>query len=341
VNFNYFTLCFRLSFFTITTITTLVGKSSAFVSKIIRSNTLTQNTMAPPSQINAIRALPLAAGSRSHLLANGQRTPVGANEAGDRPVRTLALAAHTRGVLAGPCSRCAGERVVHFAECVVLPGYMQGKCTNCHYANDSRPCIMPASDDDNDSDDDDDDDDDASSPNNTAVPQVAPGGPIVDQVAPGINFNLALGRPRAWVDSLNNPAHDDGEISVSNPSVTTGDEEISAQERLGLLRGELVELDGKMAEMQWAREDLEEEIRKAEADVAAEEGEDEEDDEDEDARGWRVRRKQIEAKKGRGRKGKGWGNRRGGRGGGRGGGGGAGSASGARGPGAVGQLIAA
>jgi hypothetical protein len=154
--------------------------------------------MPPPSQINAIRALPLAAGSRSHLLANGQRIPVGPAEAGDRPVRTLALAAHTRGVLAGPCSRCAGEWVVHFAECVVLPGYMQGKCTNCHYANDSRPCIMPA-------DDDDEDDDDDASSGNTAVPQVAPGGPIVDQVAPSVQFNLALGRPRAWVDSLNNP----------------------------------------------------------------------------------------------------------------------------------------
>ena len=160
--------------------------------------------MPPPSQINAIRALPLAAGLRSHLLANGQRIPVGPQEAGDRPVRTLALAAHTRGVLAGPCSRCAGERAVHFAECVVLPGYMQGKCTNCHYANDGRPCIMPADSD----DDDEDDDDDASSSGNTAVPQVAPGGPIVDQVAPSTQFNLALGRLRAWVDSLNNPTHD-------------------------------------------------------------------------------------------------------------------------------------
>jgi hypothetical protein len=62
------------------------------------------------------------------------------------------------------------------------------------------------------------------------------------------------------VDSLNNPAHDDGEISVSNASVTTGDEEIGARERLGLLRGELAELDGRMVEMQWDREELEAEI---------------------------------------------------------------------------------
>jgi uncharacterized membrane protein YgcG len=287
--------------------------------------------MAPPSQINAIRALPLAAGSRSRLLANGQHVPVGPQEVGDRPVRTLALAAHTRGVLAGPCSRCAGERAVHFAECVVLAGYMQGKCTNCHYANDGRPCIMPADD-----DDDDDDDSSSSSSDNTTVPQVAPGGPIVDQVAPGIQFNLALGRPRAWVDSLNNPAHDDGEISVSNPSVTTGDEDIGARERLGWLRGELVELDGKMAEMQWNREELEAEIREAEAEVAAEEAEEEE----EDIRGPWVRQRRVGARKGRGGKGKGWGNRRGGGGGGRGGGlGGAGG--GARGPGAVGQLVTA
>jgi hypothetical protein len=219
--------------------------------------------MAPPSQIKAIHALPLATGSRSHLLPNGQHIPVGSREVGDRPVRTLALAAHTRGVLAGPCTRCAGERVVHFAECVVLPGYMQGKCTNCHYANDSRPCIMPADDDDNDNDDDDNDDDDNTpslSSNNIAIPQVAP----------GIQFNLALGRPLAWVESLNNPAHDDGEISVLNPSVTTGDEEVSAQERLGLLRGELVELDGRIEQMMWEREDLEAEIREEEAEVAAE-----------------------------------------------------------------------
>src|SRR5438045_3428613 len=71
----------------------------------------------------------------------------------------LTLTAHTHGVLAGPCTHCAGEQVVHFAECVVLPGYMQGKCTNCHYANDSQPCIMPADDDDNDDDDDDNDND--------------------------------------------------------------------------------------------------------------------------------------------------------------------------------------
>jgi hypothetical protein len=241
-------------------------------------------------------------------------------------VRSLALAAHTRGVLAGPCSRCAGERVVHFAECVVLAGYMQGKCTNCHYANDGRPCIMPAD------DDDDDDDDDASPSNNTTVPQVAPGGRIVDQVAPGNTFNLALGRPRAWVDSLNNPAHDDGEISVSNASVTTGDEEVSARERLVLLRGEMAELDGRMEEMQWDRNDLEEQIRAAEAEVAAEEEEGE--DDEEDVRGPRVRKKKVVAEKGKG-KGKGWGGRRGG------GRGSQGGAGGRRGPGAVGQLIEA
>ena len=196
-------------------------------------------------------------------------------------MRTLALAAHTRGVLAGPCTRCAGERVVHFAECVVLPGYMQGKCTNCHYANDSRPCIMPADDDHNDDDDDDNDDDDDDDDDDNA-PSLSSNNIAVPQVAPGIQFNLALGRPLAWVESLNNPAHDDGEISVLNPSVTTGDEEVSARERLGLLRGELVELDGRIEQMMWEREDLEAEIREAEAEVAAEE---EEEEEEEDVHG--------------------------------------------------------
>ena len=56
------------------------------------------------------------------------------------------------------------------------------------------------------------------------------------------------------MESLNNPAHDDGEISVLNPSVMTGDEEVSARERLGLLHGELVELDGRIEQMMWEQE---------------------------------------------------------------------------------------
>jgi DNA repair exonuclease SbcCD ATPase subunit len=87
----------------------------------------------------------------------------------------------------------------------------------------------------------------------------------------------SAGHALGWIPSTT-PAHDNREFSVSNASVTTGDEEISARERLGLLRGELAELDGKMEEMKWDREELEAEIQEAEAEAAAEEAEEEEED---------------------------------------------------------------
>ena len=69
--------------------------------------------------------------------------------------------------------------------------------------------------------------------------------------------------------------------------MATGDEEVSARERLGLLHGEMVELDKRLEEMGWERMELEAQIRAVETEVAAE---------GDDVRGPTARKKKVVAR---------------------------------------------
>jgi hypothetical protein len=95
-------------------------------------------TMAPSSKLLSIQALPIIPGRT----LNGGTVLVG-DAAEELPSRTLSRSAHLRGQISmKACTRCA-ERAQHFGECVILVGYLQGKCTNCHWAQNGIPCVFP------------------------------------------------------------------------------------------------------------------------------------------------------------------------------------------------------
>lgn len=62
--------------------------------------------------------------------------------------------------------------------------------------------------------------------------------------------------PSAWIESLENPDHDDPEILVENALVTTGNETVREEEYLQLLRGDKAELLEKQEELDKEQEEL-------------------------------------------------------------------------------------
>lgn len=95
-----------------------------------------------PSTIAEIRKLPVVPNRKYQT---GAPVPVHDESLGTAS-RSIAQAAHIRGTLAPQsCDHCSGGRKKMFAECVTLPGYMAGRCSNCHFAMDGRRCSLAAS----------------------------------------------------------------------------------------------------------------------------------------------------------------------------------------------------
>jgi hypothetical protein len=87
--------------------------------------------------LSSIKALPVLAG---RTLNDG--SPLQTDAIERRQSRILARAAHLRRELSSTvCTRCS-EHPKRSGECVVLEGSMQGKRTNCHWAQDGTPCVF-------------------------------------------------------------------------------------------------------------------------------------------------------------------------------------------------------
>jgi Protein of unknown function (DUF3716) len=95
--------------------------------------------MARPSTIKKIRKLPIIS-PRKYQSSNAIQP---GDDTLDRPSRNIAVAAHLRGTEPqASCNSCLSSRKRHFDCCVVLQGFMSGRCTNCHWALDNRPCVF-------------------------------------------------------------------------------------------------------------------------------------------------------------------------------------------------------
>jgi hypothetical protein len=98
--------------------------------------------MARPSLVKKIRKLSIVPGRR---YIDGRQV-ASRDDTLDRPTRNVAVAAHLRGTEAKrPCKCCSEAHRLHFERCIILAGYMNGRCTNCHWAIDHRSCVFPTS----------------------------------------------------------------------------------------------------------------------------------------------------------------------------------------------------
>lgn len=95
-----------------------------------------------PSTVAEIRRLPVIPGRKFQA---GATLPLH-DETLNTASRSIAQAAHIRGILMPqPCNHCSSGRKKMFAECITLPGYMAGRCSNCHFAMDGRQCSLAPS----------------------------------------------------------------------------------------------------------------------------------------------------------------------------------------------------
>ncbi|KAH6665181.1 hypothetical protein B0J14DRAFT_236465 [Halenospora varia] len=152
---------------------------------------------APAPALPALPSHPTRAMTALSLLA-AQRTPVlrpGRTTNPARPANLEAELGQVTGQVSVPgCTHCAGGSGV-WTVCVVVAGFFGGSCCNCHYGSEGARCSLraPA----------------AACPRpRPRLPRVAPGGRIVDRVAPGnLSSSRAFRRPAAAAVRRRRPRH--------------------------------------------------------------------------------------------------------------------------------------